>query len=410
MRNVAYICSLFPTRTETFVLREVEQLTRMGWPVTCFSLRRNAEVPPDEELQAWRQKTVYPPFLFSIGLLKANFYFLCTRPLRYIQCFLALWRNTTHPHALVRSLAIFPIAVWFAGLVQKEKISRIHAHFANVPATSAWIIGRLAGVLFSFTAHAFDIFSNDYRDSLLPRKVRDADFVVCISEYNRQHLESTLASAGAPAGRLVVIHCGVDVKTTRGPAARPSVNKVPTILSIGRLTEKKGHTYLIKALSLLRTKGERFRCLIVGEGPLNSTLRAQIADLKLQECISLLGELPHQDVEALLEEADIFCLACVVAKDGDRDGIPVSLMEAMARGIPVVSTSVSGIPELVCDETGILVPERDPAALAAAIETLLGQPEYRRTLGNRARERILDGFSAEANAKKLASLFSFDVT
>ena len=404
--SVAYVCTIFPAWTETFVVREVEELTKLGWSVTCFSLRWPSRTVASHEMLKWEERTVYSPFLFSARLLIANVCSLLSNPWRYVWCFMQLWANIRKPRLLLRSLAVFPKSVYFASIIRKQGQSRVHAHFAAVAATSAWLIAKFARIPFSFTAHAFDIFSEGYRDSLLPRKIKEAQFVACISNYNRNYLQEILEPAEEHKPRLVVVHCGVDIQGFSIVRCPPESSNAPTILSVGTLLEKKGHCYLIEAMALLRDRGKDFRCIIVGSGPLESELRMQVARHHLQGRVVLTGGLAQDKVQELMSRADMFCLACIIGKDGDRDGIPVALMEAMAKGIPVISTWVSGIPELITSDTGILVPERDEVALANAVELLIEHPVLRSQFGEKGRERVLSHFRADESAKVLASAFS----
>jgi glycosyltransferase involved in cell wall biosynthesis len=304
---------------------------------------------------------------------------------------------------MTKRLAIFLRAVGAAHQLKGEGVDLLHSHFAWLSGAAAWVCSRLLGIPFTVTTHAYDhYFSND----LLSLVVNQADHVVTISEYNRQHLKTEV---GRPSGDISVIHCGVNVQLLRRKQIEED-ERVPNqpirILSVGSLQAKKGHTYLIDACHHLERRGIEFRCSIVGAGPAESALRRKIGEANLQTRVHLLGARPHPDILDSYHQHDIFVLASVVASGGDMDGIPVVLMEAGAASLPLVSTRVSGIPELVRHgQTGLLVEPGNATALADAIATLAADPVLRDSLGQRARLLVCSEFDIETNAGHLASLF-----
>lgn len=405
-KRIAYIHAQFPRLSDTFVLSEICELEKLGWEIISLSLRNVQESDAwDSSMIEWKKKTVYAPYLLSGELLFAHLEFLLAEPREYLTVLATLilsqWRS---PRTLATTLAVFPKTVLFAKWIRLRGVTHVHTHFAWISATSAWIVSQLIGVDFSFTAHAFDIFSRDHRDPLLPRKIRDCAFVVVISEHNRNRLLKI--AGGMNRSKIHVVHMGVDVTKFHSQVSRRGLAKEPLILSVGRFVEKKGHEYLVEAARILRDRGYRFTCLVVGGGPCHGHLQSLIRERALEEYVVLKGPTSNEEVRELLKKADVFCLPCVVARNMDRDGIPVALMEAMAMEVPVVSTYVSGIPELIGDgETGLLVPQRDSLALADAIESLLLSPELRRTLGEKARQRITAQFEASKSAAQMQALF-----
>jgi glycosyltransferase involved in cell wall biosynthesis len=295
-------------------------------------------------------------------------------------------------------LASWLRAVSFAPRVIDHQSEHIHAHFAVGANVVAAYLAQLTGRPFSFTTHAVDLFARPLR---LCESLGQARFVVTISHYNRAHLERT---CGAGAAKAVVLRAGIDpAPFAVGPRA---ASERPIVLSVGRLVPKKGHHHLLVALADLHRRGRAFACQIVGDGPEWPALERDIARLDLAGCVTLIGPASQDTVRALLAAADVFALPCIIAPDGDRDGIPVSLMEAMAAELPVVSTTISGIPELVeHDRTGLLVPPGDTTALAAALERLLVDPGLRRAMGRLARERLTPEYDIETTADRLAALF-----
>ncbi|HXN55530.1 MAG TPA: glycosyltransferase, partial [Myxococcales bacterium] len=322
------------------------------------------------------------------------------KPLAYLHAWLrALSGNTRSLRFFLSAFVVVPKAMWLARRIEAEGISHIHAHWATHPTLAALVISEMTGCGFSFTAHAHDLYVDR---TMLRQKIDAARFVVTISEFNRALVRKWYG--GAAAAKVHVVHCGID---TDAFARRPgrAENELFTVACIASLREYKGHRYLIEACQKLRDRGLRLRCFLLGAGVEEARLRAQIADLGLEDTVKLLGAQPQTVVRDLLASVDAVVLPSITASDGQMEGIPVSLMEAMAFELPVVATSLSGIPELIeHGKNGLLVPERNAAALADALERLAHDPLLRRRLGVAARAQVLAGFSRANNAKKLRDL------
>jgi colanic acid/amylovoran biosynthesis glycosyltransferase len=394
--RLAYIVSLFPCWSETFIAEEIQHLLDDQFRITIFSLKPPTEKDVHSLAQALLGYTVYPSFAWR--LLGAQFHYLWRKPRAYLGCLRTLASRTGPSFSqFARFMATFAIAVYFSREVEGRSIERIHAHWATYPATAAWVISRLTGLPYSFTTHAHDLF---LPDALLPEKLKSVEFVVTISEFNRHLLESM----GAQPEKIVVVHCGVD--TTLFRPQIQSVTATPFILAVGRLVSIKGFDVLIDACQLLKSHGLEFRCEIIGDGPLRAELADRIARNGLDDCVRLAGFAKQDDVRRKLEEASIFVLPSRETKTGDRDGIPVAIMEAMAMQVPVVSTSVSGIPELIDNEVcGLLVDAENPGQIAAAISHLLGSPAKRQAMAEAGRTKVLEQFDVAKNAATLGSLF-----
>jgi glycosyltransferase involved in cell wall biosynthesis len=306
------------------------------------------------------------------------------------------------PSVLLLMTALFPKAVLFAREIERDAIDHVHAHFAWIEGIAAGVAKDLTGITFTIHPHAFGLFGRNQRD--VRRELESASRVVTISEYNRSYI-ADLSPRIAPDD-VEVVRCGIEPDRIQ-PPERPAGRSPLRILSVGRAVEKKGHEYLIGACHLMDAAGTDFRCdIIAGDGQERDALQAQIDRLGIGSTVRLLGAHDEDGVLERLQQADIFALACVVAASGDRDGIPVSLMEAMASELPVVSTAVAGIPELVEDGvSGLLVPERDSAALADALERLIADESLRRRLGRRGREKVLADFQVSEGAARMAEIF-----
>ena len=403
--KVAYIMSRFPELTETFVLYEMLALKELGISVEIYPLLRTRQRVTHPEAARMVNRARFHPFL-SLPILYAQWHFIRRSPLSYVKLWAEVLRRTWgSANFFFGALGIFPKAVRFAYEMANAGVTHVHAHFANHPAVAGFIIHRLTGIPFSFTAHAHDLY---VERRMLAAKVEAAAFVVTISSYNKQLMVETCGEEAR--AKIHVIHCGVDPNVfSSSPAERKdaTLRGSPfSILCVGALEEKKGHRYLIDACQLLHERGVHFTCHLVGEGPYRRQLERQIAQAGLQDQVHLHGGRPRPEVVRLLSAADVFALASVATRRGKREGIPVVLMEAMASRLPVVASALSGIPELVdSGRTGLLVPPRDATALADALHTLHNDAQLRQWMGQAGRETVLREFDLRANAAALATLF-----
>jgi colanic acid/amylovoran biosynthesis glycosyltransferase len=401
--RVAYIMSRFPRLTETFILYEMLALEAQGICVEIYPLIREKAAVVHPEAQALVERAHYTPF-FSLPILRANLRRLGRQPRAYLGVLRDVVRATWGSRRFfLRSLLLFPKAVFLAGEMTRAGVHHVHAHFASHPAAVAFIIHRLTGLPYSFTAHGSDLHRDQH---MLREKVREAAFTVAISDYNRDVI---LAAYGPEvADRLEVIHCGVD--TARFAPRRnghPAGACGPLrLLCTGTLHAVKGQRYLIEAVARLRAEGLDVTCDFVGDGPDRAALAAQADQLGVAGAVRFHGAQTREQVIEHLRRADVVVAPSVPTADGRREGIPVALMEALASGVPVVASRLSGIPELVVDgETGLLAPPGDVAALAAAVRRLYGDPALRRSLGTAGRAAVERDFDLKRNAAILAQRF-----
>jgi glycosyltransferase involved in cell wall biosynthesis len=398
---IAYIVSRFPKLTETFILREMLEMERQGQPIIILPLLRIQQPIRHAEAAYLMSRVHYTPFL-SLSILAANLHYLRRSPRAYLKALWSALKGTWgSAEPFIGAIAIFPKSAYFARMIEEQEIQHVHAHFASHPALAALIIRELTGIGFSFTAHAHDIFV--YK-RMLAEKINKACFVVAISEFNKEYL---LRMCGETAvAKIKVIRCGIELERYRRQQGCLKGDRF-TILCVGSLQPYKGTEYLVKACALLRSRLGTFRCLIVGEGKERKHLERLISDLELNEVVYLLGGQPQDKVASLLAETDLFVLPSVVAAHGQMEGIPVALMEAMASDLPVVTTRLSGIPELVQDGvTGLLVPPGEERALADAVALLYQRVHLRQEMGHRGREKVASEFQLATNVGKLRSLFS----
>lgn len=400
--KIGYLAQLFPGLTITFVYREILALRAVGLQLESFSIWKPNPDELSEEAKGFVEETFYVFPLNWFQFVHSHIYYLFSRPKLYLG---TLWFCLTREHTSfknrVRTFYHFCQAVYMGKTVERKQIQHLHAHFALNATTIALVISRLSGVTFSFTAHADDIFVNPI---LLPEKIKAALFIVVISEYNARFLYDVVP-APETLNKMYLVHCGIDVKRFSPNSQQPSVFP-PTILAVGQLVEKKGYAYLIKACKILVGRGYDFRCLIAGGGPQEALLTHMIEEAKLSNHVHLVGRVFQEQLPDYYRQADIFVLACVRSHNQSMDGIPNVLMEAMAMEIPCISTTISGIPELVeHGKTGLLVPPQDEVSLADAIATLLEDPELRTTLGKAGRAKVIADFEIEKSADTLIQIF-----
>lgn len=397
-RRILYIVSLFPCWSETFIVRELTTLIASGADVQILSLKAPYEklVQPDAERLMSRVRHPLPSTQAAIARARA----FAAHPMALAAILTQLTKRLARkPVELAKSLEALARGLEHLDWIRELDPDIIHAHWATYPSTVAWALSRVLDKPFGFTCHAHDIFVNDH---LLKEKIESAKVAITISRYNVAYL--TEHATPLARDRLKVVHCGVDLAALpfRGDGREPGL-----IMTVGRLDAIKGFDVLIDALGELKRAGRTLRCRIIGEGPLEPEMRAQIARHGLGDSVELTGALPQAEVRKSLYAASIFALPSVVTNTGDRDGIPVSLMEAMAAGTPSVSTRVSGIPELIDDGAeGLLVPERDAPALARALAKLLDDPALGPRLAVAARKKVELEFDAAREARKVLDLFA----
>ncbi len=300
----------------------------------------------------------------------------------------------------IAGMAHLFVACHWARTLRQQEVSHIHSQWIHSCGTIGMYGAWLLDVPFSFTGHAADLFRER---AALGDKIRRAEFIVCISTFHREFY----LSRGARPEQLILAYCGIDVSHFQPNGRQVRAGKAVRILSSGRLVEKKGFGYLIKACRLLSDQGEQYECIIGGSGPLENVLRKQISELGLTNRITVTGEpLTQEQLPEFLRSGGIYCLPCVWASDGDVDGLPQMLMEAMACGVPVISTPVTGIPDLVIDgETGLLVQSKNAEQLADALYTLLRDRELRQRLADQGRAFVTEQFNIKTSLDPLVRKF-----
>ncbi len=406
--RVAVLMSRFPAVTETFILRELVELERQGAPVELAPLLRDRVSVLHADAALWDRRAHYTPFLDG-PIVRANLAMLWRAPRRYLGTLLRLLRASLgSANALVGLIGIFPKSVYLGRLLRRRGVAHVHAHYATHPAAAAYVIAHVRTddepeLPYSVTVHAHDLFVTQ---SGLALKLGAARFVRCISRFNADFLVRALAARGEriERERLCVLHCGIppDRYAHRPRAGTPGRERPARLLCIASHRPYKGLSVLIDAVGLLRGRGVDVSCEVIGEGVLRPQLEAQIGARALDAHVRLVGTKSEREVAEALAESDVFVLPSIVAPDGQMEGIPIVLMEALAAGLPTISTSLSGIPELVIDrETGFLVAPGDAAALADAVERALADYPAALRLAASGRELVRREYELGAIVRSL---------
>ena len=401
MYHLAYVFERFPTFTQTFCVREILELRRIGVRPLIFSIRDTGKecfCQCSEDLK----KLVYvlpPPEKLEEEVCKLREARLLPQS---VVLTLRQWGDSPDKARVYE-------AAWIGHKIQQlaPGVQHVHSHFAGVAARACWWLRKFHGLSYSFTAHANDIFCQQAdQKPEFSRLFREASLVVAVSDYTARHLQTAFPDT---ASRVQRVYNGLDLAPFT--SARENADRSRAaggILSVGRLIEKKGYDDLIRACALLRDRGVNFKCRIVGEGPLEAELQSLIASLNLSPSVELLGPKPMPEIMRLLaEETQVFALACKTEKDGGRDVLPTVLMEAMAAGLPCVSTKLAGVPEMVLEgKTGLLCEEKQPAAFAELLETLLKDPARCEQMGQAGLKHAQANFSKEITTRGLLRAFA----
>lgn len=399
--RLVYVTSSLPHGLgEAFILPEVLELGRQGHEVWVVPMHPRGRIVHAEALQLGERAVVQR--LLSLEVLRGALREFLRSPVRALRALALLL--TWKPRHLLKNLGVYPKGLWLGGLVRRLGVEHVHAHWAATTASMAMVAAEVSGIPWSFTAHRWDIVENN----LLARKCRHASFARFISQSG---LELAQRREVVCEDKARVLHMGIRLPTHvtyEAAGTKGSDGEFLTLLCAANLIPVKGHTYLIQAIAHLVNEGKKVRLLLAGDGELRWALEAQATHLGLGGWVVFLGHVPHEKLLELYGQGrvDVFVLPSVDLGGGLTEGIPVSLMEAMSFGIPVIATETGGIPELLGDGAGLLVPPKDPEALAEAIARLATDPDLRRTLGERGRKRVEEGFSVEAVARRLAEWFA----
>jgi glycosyltransferase involved in cell wall biosynthesis len=397
-KSVAYLMSRFPVLTETFILYEMLALRNEGFDVSVFPLRTEKAERRHPETEQFKEH-VYSAPLLSLRTVGINLKWLVCHPVRYIGTAVRAAAGTAGSlKFFAGALLYYPKAVVFAERARRMGIDHVHAHFCSHPAMAAWVMHRLCGISYSFTAHGTDLH---VYQQMLGQKAKEAAFAVTVSDYNIRFIEETCGKEVSE--KFEVIRCGTDTARFRPRSDATDRPDPLEILCIASLRPVKGHAILMDACAELKRRGIRFRCRLVGSGPEEPSIRKRAAECGLTDEVSLEGEMAQPGVMECLARADVITLTSVQTPKGSREGVPVALMEGMACGLPVVASRISGIPELVEEGVcGLLFTPGDAEAAADALAQLAADFERCSRMGRAARQRVEQSFDLQTNARQLA--------
>lgn len=389
--RIAYLLRMYPRFSQTFVVNEILALQTQGVDLRIASLKRPTDGEFHESIARVQGKVSYfPEFILSEqGRFRQAVWSRIRRdPGAFAK---AAWATLRHSGA--RWIDLLQ-AAYLLRWVKKNHIDHVHVHFGTNEATVAWLANQIGGLSYSMTLHAFDIFRDNVDRALLARKINDSQFSVTVTEFNARFLKREIA--GVCHEKIRVSYNGIDLSrfSTMDESREPGL-----IFGVGRLIEKKGFVYLIRAAARLHKSGKRIRCVIAGDGAERDRLLGEIKRLGLEGVVSLAGSMEQEAVARMMRRASIFALPCVEAKDGNVDALPTVLLESLATGCPSVSTQVSGVPEIIEDGvSGLLVPPHDDDALACAMGRILDDHALANDLSLAGRKRAEARFDLQANA------------
>jgi len=402
--KIAYLAPEIPALSATFVYNEILALEALGTAVVPFSVHQPSSSVSDLRVKRLRASVIHVYDYGILSVLLAHIVLLFNSPLRYMNSLLALFSDIGALGLLSRGAFGQAYRYFYAAELARDLVKNecqhLHVHFAHTPTDIAMYASLFSSIPFSVTAHANDLFERGY---LLNEKVERAAFFATISEFNKRFL----ANKNITVDSVSIVRCGVDSECFSLRDSFVSGDKI-RLGAVGRLVEKKGFDTLIKAVSLMKEQGLAVELNIAGSGPLEAELKQYVFNSSLtMSDVRFLGALAHTQVAGFITSLDAFVLPCQKDSNGDMDGIPVVLMEAMLSGVPVVSTEISGIPELIIDgSTGLLVMPGDEKGLAAAISNLMADTGLKNSMIVNAAAKVKAEFSLKSNAGKLNDMFN----
>jgi glycosyltransferase involved in cell wall biosynthesis len=399
--KIAYILKMFPRLSETFILNEMLELERLGVDITIISLKKPNEGKFHPQLSNLKAPVYYlddldakkwVPWLGEIWPRlephRENFWKLMEKVI-------------SHKDNKLMDYALY--SAWAAAKIVELGIGHIHSHFGSLSSTIAYFAGRISSVPFSFTAHAKDIYVYDMEEHLLGEKLRAAKFAVTVTDYNKNYLHNQ--NPGLEPEKINVIYNGVALENIM--YTQTEAREKDLILGVGRLVPKKGFDTLIDACDILKKRGVALRCVIAGNGSEAEMLFSKRSDLGLEDVIEFAGARRQDEIIDLMRRATMLCLPARIAEDGNRDALPTVLLEALASGLPVVSTDISGIPEIIdSGQSGILVNPDDAVSMADEIERFLNSEALRDRCSKAGLEKARKYFDIKNNVVILKNLFA----
>jgi len=401
IKSVGYFVKMFPRLSETFILNEILELERNGVEVVIFSMRKPNEGRFHAQVADIKAKVFY---LDDLDTKNWHHWIGAEWP-QLSSVGNNIWRliNEALEKKDFKRIDWIWLSAWAAAKSRKLGLSHLHAHFATLPSTLAYFVHRISGIPFTFTAHAKDIFVYDTESHLLEEKAEAASMIVTVTNFNLRYLIEKLP--GINHKKIRVVYNGINIEQFQFDGS--SSREENLILAVGRLVVKKGFNYLLEACSLLKMRGVPFRCVIVGDGNEKENLHEQCLTLQLEKEVEFAGPMNLDEVASLMNKATVLCLPCVQAPDSNVDALPTVLLEALACGTPIISTNISGIPEIVTSgENGLLVEPEDPVSLSLEIERLLKSKQLQQEFAQKGRLKAAEKFDLHKNVRQLLQVFS----
>ncbi len=391
--SLAYLTTDFPVFSHTFISREINGLEELGVEIKHLSIHTPHPSDISDEDAHFKDKVFYIFPLNKSNFIQAHLEFFFRMPHQYFYwMYYVVSRSETKFIDRIRCFYHFAEAVYLAKEVKRQNIKHIHAHFFQGNATIAMIVSKLLGISYSITAHGSALLVNRI---LNKEKIQHAKFIIAISQYNKNFMLNINPDF---AKKVFVVHCGL--KSDSFPPAPPRNNPLFTLLAIGRMVWEKAYQYLIETCRILRDEGIAFRCLLIGDGAERHKLEQLIKQYQLEQHIQLLGTVLQERIQDYYNQADAFILTSI------SEGIPIVIMEAMSKQLPVIASDITGIPELVEDGvSGYLVPSKQPQAYADAVKKLINNPQQCVTMGKKGREKIQAEFDIDTNIQQLYEIY-----
>lgn len=405
---IAYLAPEIPALSATFVYNEILELGKQGVKVKAFSVHRPGNIASEASLTNLKEEVFHLYETSKLHVLLDNVIMLITHPVGYLKSFGRLLADITQQGLVSRSAFGLGYRFFYAATLAKQlkqaNVQHLHVHFAHIPTDIGMYAAPMAGIEFSVQAHANDLFERGW---LLKQKVARSAFFATISYFNKRFLEDLQADLN----KIQIVRCGVD-QSWQPPVKSSKKNDIFTVGTVGRLVEKKGIDTLIIAISGLVRAGREVCLKIAGSGPLELALKQQATSLGLtEESVQFVGALSHDKVAEFISGLDVFVLPCKKDSNGDMDGIPVVLMEAMLCEVPVISTELSGIPELVINnQSGLIVSPEDDIELSKAIGQLMDSPDTKLRIISGGKQRVVDEFLLNKNVARLSKLIQLSIS
>ncbi len=399
MIKIAYIIEKFPSESEQFILNEILELEKQNFDILIIALKKSRNGTFKIYVNTLKSPVFYLPHFFIYILSFLNFRNFTEKfQIYFSTCF----KESTNFRTILKKTRYFLIALYFERKIKKLRISHVHAHFAFITSDVAYLLSKLLKVEYSFTAHAQDIYLN--RNGII-QKAMMSKFVITCNIHNKILIENIIKSNNFEKKVFNIYH---GINLDKWPFVEHKINKIDSlkILTVARLVEKKGIIYGIRAVQMIIERGYHLKYIIIGDGILADDLKDYISNEKLSDSVEFLGYKDHEEIYRLMASSDIFILPCIEAQNGDMDGLPNVLLESLAIGLPVISSRISAVEELITHEkTGLLVNPKNEDELAEAIMLLISNTELYVKLSKEGRRKVLEEFDINISTKKLVNIF-----